>query len=325
VSDYVVCPACGTPNDAADAFCGACGASLRVSSVPPVLCWNCGIANPVGRAWCRQCGQHLGGSAAATALPPVTPQQGARRSPVLLALAVVLMAFVGLAAGFLILTLGDGRDGGTAVVAPSATPSTEPVESLPPVAAATPPPRPRRTPQPTPTLGPPAEFACYQSAQSVAVLNAPAGTTWDLTRIDFRTYPSYDRVIYQLRRTGVSDGAIEPAAWVKATIGASDGDYVGPDHPFAGDERLNVLLVNGVRDRVRIARYEPRGMRIVGSVSTYPYRSLVAMGDPADDPFLADVGVLSIVDVTGEGCHALRAVGWEEGSEAASVYVDIRR
>lgn len=53
--------------------------------------------------------------------------------------------------------------------------------------------------------------------------------------------------------------------------------------------------------------------------------SHVSDGDPADDPATADIGTLSTIDVLGEGCFALRVVGWDgAGDDTASVYVDVR-
>jgi hypothetical protein len=232
------------------------------------------------------------------------------------------MAILGIAAGFLILTLMSGDDAGTGDgVSPSA--SVSPEDTPPPDPTATP--KPRKTPRPTPTLGPPEDFACYKLGRSQTRVTGPAGTKWSLVRLDFRTYATYDRIIYQLERTKRTDDGIEPVALVHPSI-PGEGVYIGPFPPWAGDERLNVLLVNGVRDRAKLRSYEPRGMRIVEEVSTYPYRSHVNYGTPEDDPHLADVGTISIVDVLGDSCYALRVVGWDDtSSRAASVYVDVQR
>jgi len=67
-------------------------------------------------------------------------------------------------------------------------------------------------------------------------------------------------------------------------------------------------------------------MRIVESLSTSRYRSHVNYIPPEDDPAMADVGVLSTIDVLGDGCLDLRVVGWDgDGDDTASVYVDIQR
>jgi hypothetical protein len=320
MNEHVTCPACGTPNSAADAYCGACGTSLRPASVPPLPCWNCRAPNPPGRAYCGQCGQPLAGPAYAT-LPDDGRSRGGARNPLLIALGIVLMAFLGLAAGFLILTLADQRDAGIAGAEATASP-TSLLESPAPEATASPTPRPRRTPRPTPTLGPPGAFVCYESAS----VNGPAGTDWDLFQVDFRTYRDYDRVIYQLRRTGGSGDAVTPTILVRQQI-EGEGEFVGAPpalHPDA-DSRINVMLANGVRDRTGLDAYEPRGMKVVESLSTMRYRSHVNYANPDDDPAMADIGTLSTIDVLGEGCFALRVVGWDGGRDTASVYVDIQR
>ncbi len=320
MNEHVTCPACGTPNAGTDVYCGACGTSLRPPTLPPLPCWNCRAPNPPGRAYCGQCGQPLAGPAYAAA-PGDPPSRGGARNPLLIALAIVAMAFLGLAAGFLILTLADQRDDASVGVA--ATTSPEPVlDTLPPEATLPPTPRPRRTPQPTPTLGPPGGFVCYESMSQ----SGPPGTDWDLYQVDFRTYRDYDRVIYQLRQTGRSDDGIEPTILVRPQI-EGEGEFVGapPPHPEA-ESRLNVVLANGIRDGVRLDGYEPSGMKIVESLSTRRYRSHVNYIPPEDDPAMADIGVLSTVDVTGDGCFALRVVGWDgEGDDRAAVYVDIQR
>ncbi len=323
MNEQVACPSCGAANSGASAYCGACGAPLRPATVPPVPCWNCRAPNPPGRAYCGQCGQHLAGPAVA----PAPPAQGSGRNPVLLALAVVLVFFLGIASVFLILTLVEDR-GGTGVGAPSATPTDElivtPEPSLLPEATPTPPairtPKPKRTPQPTPTLGPPGSFVCYESM----AVDGPVGSNWDLVRVDFRTYRGYDRVIYQLQRRGDELDGIAPRIAARPAI-PGEGEFVGepPRHPDS-ESRLNVVLANGVRDRARIDGYEPRGMKIVKALWTQRYQSHVNYIPPEDDPAMADVGVLSSVDVIGDACFYLRVVGWDgEGDDSASVFVDI--
>lgn len=322
MNERVACPACGAPNSGANAYCGACGASLHPPTVPPVACWSCRTPNPPGRAFCGNCGQPLAGAAATPTA--VSAPQGSGRNPVLLALAIVLMVFLGIASAFLIITMTGERDGGIVGGEPTASP-TPPPETPSPEASPTPTPtpKPRRTPRPTPTLGPPGGFVCYETR----AIDGPEGTDWDLYQVDFRTYRDYDRVIYQLRRTGWADDGIVPTIMVRQDI-PGEGVFVGAPptlHPDA-NSRLNVILANGVRDRVRLDGYEPRGMKIVESLSTTRYQSHVNYIPPEDDPRMADIGVLSTVDVVGEGCFALRVVGWDgEGDDSASVYVDIQR
>jgi ribosomal protein L40E len=68
----MVCPSCGVPVTAADAFCPSCGARLQTASSPVApmaaapatpsgtkVCNNCGTANPVGYAFCKRCGNKL--------------------------------------------------------------------------------------------------------------------------------------------------------------------------------------------------------------------------------------------------------------------------
>ncbi len=236
----------------------------------------------------------------------------------LLALAVVLMAFLGIASGVLILTRTDDR-GGIAIGQPSAEPTDPPEQTALPEETPTPG---SATLRPTPTLGPPGDFACLPDSQRAF---GPAGTNWTLDQVDFRTYPSYDRIIYQLRRTGRDDDGIEPFVSVRHSI-PGEGQYIGEPPVLSGDRRLHVVLANGVRDRTGLDAYGPRGMKIVESLSTQRYRSHINYYDPEDDPAMADIGTLSTIDVQGEGCFALRVVGWGgAGDDIAAVYVDIRQ
>ena len=244
-----------------------------------------------------------------------------------MALLVVFAAALGLLAGFLLLRSG-GEDGGlpaapTAIAsdAPVATARARPTEPVSPTAspaAATPTPRP--TLPPVPSLGPPSTFVC-QETQSVS---GPVGSKWKLSRVHFRTGRGYDRVIYELTRTGTTDDPITPVASARESI-PGEGMFIGaPDVHAKADTRLDVLLVNGVRDATRLSGYQPRGMRIVKSLSTQPYRSHVNYADPADDPYTADVGTYSPVDVQGQGCLALRVLGWDGvGDDTAWVYLDV--
>lgn len=49
----VVCPHCGTKNEAGAAFCDHCGAPLTKK------CLSCGEINDVDSTYCRKCGGHL--------------------------------------------------------------------------------------------------------------------------------------------------------------------------------------------------------------------------------------------------------------------------
>jgi hypothetical protein len=68
----MVCPSCGVPVTAADAFCPSCGARLQVApaAAAPMgaapaapgggkVCSNCGTANPAGYTFCKRCGNRL--------------------------------------------------------------------------------------------------------------------------------------------------------------------------------------------------------------------------------------------------------------------------
>jgi class 3 adenylate cyclase len=63
----VICPTCGTPNEAGRKFCGECATRLTVT------CPNCGSPNTPGIKFCGECGTSLadvaGGPATATASP----------------------------------------------------------------------------------------------------------------------------------------------------------------------------------------------------------------------------------------------------------------
>ena len=179
--------------------------ALRVTTVPPLPCWNCRAPNPPGRAYCGQCGQPLAGPAYATA-PDEAPRAG--RNPVLLALAIVLMAFLGIASGFLILTLIDDRGGGVAggepTASPTAVPDTAPPDAKP---TPTPTPKPQRTPKPTPTL--PARRARSSATGRCQSRGPPDDYKWDMMPMYLRTYRDYDRTsIDQLTR---------PVGWTTAS------------------------------------------------------------------------------------------------------------
>lgn len=320
MTERIACPACGRPNSPTDAYCGACGATLRPPSVPPAPCWNCRAPNPPGRAYCGQCGQPL-------AAPAPAASDRRRSNSVLLTLLVVAVAALGIVTGFLLLTLAD--DGGTG--GPAAGPTalaTSPATLLPSpegtlLPGSTPTPPATATLPVVPSLGPPAEFGCYTQA----LAEGPAGTRWDLVRVHFRTQRGFDRVIYelQLRERGADD--LRPEVVAGQSI-AGEGEFVGepPWDPDA-DARINVVLANGVRDRARLTEgYEPSGMRIVERLWTKRYRSHVNYIPPEDDPRMADVGVLSNVDVLGAGCLAMRVLGWDgQGDDRAWVFVDVER
>ena len=61
----MICPNCGTTNEAGRKFCGECGTRLAVS------CASCGTANPPGTRFCGECGSGLG-DGAATPSPAAT-------------------------------------------------------------------------------------------------------------------------------------------------------------------------------------------------------------------------------------------------------------
>ncbi len=181
-------------------------------------------------------------------------------------------------------------------------------------AGATPTPRAKLTLPPVPSLGPPREFSCNAKDN----VDGPIGTDWDLGRVHFRTQPGFDRVIYELQRRDRADEGRRPAAFAGRSI-PGEGEFVGepPLDPDA-DTRINVVLANGVRDRVRLTDgYQPKGMRIVERLWTKRYRSHVNYIPPEDDPRMAKVGVLSSIDVLGEGCLALRVLGWDGRGAAA--------
>ena len=60
MSQTVACPRCGRENDAADRFCGSCGAGLALE------CAVCGASNPPTSSYCGSCGSAL----AAARRPP---------------------------------------------------------------------------------------------------------------------------------------------------------------------------------------------------------------------------------------------------------------
>jgi class 3 adenylate cyclase/tetratricopeptide (TPR) repeat protein len=68
----VICPICGTPNEAGRKFCGECATRLTVA------CPSCGSPNTPGMKFCGECGTGLVDPAAASETGPATP--GAERS-----------------------------------------------------------------------------------------------------------------------------------------------------------------------------------------------------------------------------------------------------
>jgi class 3 adenylate cyclase/tetratricopeptide (TPR) repeat protein len=63
----VICPACGSHNEAGRKFCGECGASLALA------CPACGAPNAPGVKFCGECGTRM--SAAAPAAPAAAPER----------------------------------------------------------------------------------------------------------------------------------------------------------------------------------------------------------------------------------------------------------
>jgi len=109
----VICPSCGTPNEAGRKFCGECGTRLAAT------CPSCGTPNPPGTRFCGECGTALAaagttaGAGPAQPLPTGTPTSidgassvGASGTPVAeRRLVTVLFADL---VGFT--TLSEGRD-----------------------------------------------------------------------------------------------------------------------------------------------------------------------------------------------------------------------
>jgi hypothetical protein len=242
---------------------------------------------------------------------------------------VVAVAALGIVTGFLLLTLGDGDDGGTggpaaAQTAPASSPATlSPSPLSTPLPGSTPTPRATATLPAVPSLGSPGEFGCYTQAS----VQGPTGSKWDLVRVHFRTQRGFDRVIYELHRRELTEDGLRPEVFARQSI-PGEGEFVGePGWGPTAEARINVVLANGVRDRARLSEgYEPSGMRVVERLWTKRYRSHVNYSPPEDDPRMADMGVLSSIDVLGEGCLALRVLGWDgQGDERAWVFVDIER
>ena len=244
----------------------------------------------------------------------------------LVALLVITVAALVAVSGFLLLTWGDDQAGvaGSTSLAPTAALETPPGPLTPaPDESRQPGATPESTLPPVPSLGPPGRFVCSANRS----VEGPIGTEWNLVRVHFRTQRGFDRVIYELQRHDrVEDGTVPSVSAGQSIPG--EGEFVGePGRDPDADTRINVVLANGVRDRVRLTQgYEPNGMRIVERLWTKRYRSHVNYDPPEDDPRMAAVGVLSSIDVTGDGCLALRVLGWDgPGDETAWVFVDIER
>jgi len=317
VTDHVICPACGTPNAGGDAYCGACGTALRPASVPPLACWNCRAPNPPGRAYCGQCGQPLAGPAYAAA-PGEAPSRGGARNPLLIALGIVVMAFLGLAAGFLILTLADQRDAGVAGGAATA-PLTPLLESAAPETVAASTPRPRRTPRPTPTSRPPAPPSLtgpvpgppddYTCALEPTTVQAPRDDgRYRLYEVGFQTFQSYERVVFRLRRTD-ADSTL-PLAEARLL----DSTSLDPDTLPAGVTAAVSMRLEGVSDGVGLGGYRPRGMSIVEMVTTSSGRNTTYPN----------------VLLSSDGCYQLRVPAWETSDlgidrDLVDVFIDFQR
>ena len=93
MADAVVCPACGTGNEAERKFCGECGSSLTRT------CTSCGAANALGVKFCGECGQPLVSTAPPTR-QEASPSPAAERRLV----SVLFADLVGYTA------LSEGRD-----------------------------------------------------------------------------------------------------------------------------------------------------------------------------------------------------------------------
>jgi hypothetical protein len=58
----VICPSCGSVNNAGQQFCGACGAKLGGEvQEEKIACPSCGFQNPAGQQFCGACGAKLAG------------------------------------------------------------------------------------------------------------------------------------------------------------------------------------------------------------------------------------------------------------------------
>ena len=64
MSDELLCPSCGSANEAGRKFCGECGTALARA------CPSCGAPNAPGVKFCGECGTALAASTAPAASPP---------------------------------------------------------------------------------------------------------------------------------------------------------------------------------------------------------------------------------------------------------------
>ena len=62
----MVCPACGTENEAGRKFCGECGSPLALA------CPACGAPNGPAAKFCGECGAPLSGQTSPVAAPGLT-------------------------------------------------------------------------------------------------------------------------------------------------------------------------------------------------------------------------------------------------------------
>jgi class 3 adenylate cyclase/tetratricopeptide (TPR) repeat protein len=73
VATELLCPSCGTANEAGRKFCGECGSSLATA------CPACGTPNPAGVKFCGECGASLSAASSARSLPAHAPPAAERR------------------------------------------------------------------------------------------------------------------------------------------------------------------------------------------------------------------------------------------------------
>ena len=73
MADTLLCPSCGTANEAGRKFCGECGTALALA------CASCGAANAPGVKFCGECGTPLGTTTASVSAAPASAPAAERR------------------------------------------------------------------------------------------------------------------------------------------------------------------------------------------------------------------------------------------------------
>jgi hypothetical protein len=157
--------------------------------------------------------------------------------------------------------------------------------------------------------GQPSAFVC----DGVTRIEDPLGRRWLVTSVQFLNRRGSERVIYKMElnddESGFSASTVAADAF---PMGDPDERLGKLEKPNAGDSIVRVTMGNEVNDATRLQHYQPKGVQVVKDLSISR---------------LDDGTTVSLIGVTGEGCHRVRVPAWESpsGDQAtAEIILDIQ-